>query len=921
MAPGILENDVLPTIVTSKSAAADPVSSKADFKVEEFQYSSATADEIVQSLIRNGGCFIRNMLSESDLDEIHKDVSPYLYQNRSYEGSFFPKESSRVLGVVGKSKAYTEKIVGDPLKNQVTDKLLSSTFKFWTGSELTEATSKPQCSSTVVFSIAPGAKNQDLHRDDIIHHNNLVAIAPEEYKVGRDVSISFFVAGKRATKANGATRFIPGSHLQDGLTPPDESQVVYAEMEPGDAFIMLGSCYHGGSANTTQDQERLLYACFTTKGYLRQEENIYLSTPLEKIKDYSMEMQKQLGYDLSFPFLGYVDMQTPLKLLNPDLKANDPFDVDTPPPRRQEFLHAPAYRQRPYSAQELACILSIIEAAGKTLNTQCVGSFAVFSVLSGDRASEFETASVPNASGSDMERQSTEEAQPPARDEPECSDSLILTTRDWLQGEVATSPAFARLSMSPSKAHMTITHGEAHEDFEDSVPWMSSDSSTSHGKCSPVPSPTPPLVPPESADQRRMIDYWVGYMSGIFVPIDRSDNPFRTTIAPMAWMALTTHRDVASYRALIHGISALGGFNRGNRLTGTERQLWYMEAVKSHQNSLRWLAQAIAEREESQWEATLASICVVSFVDVFGDKQDGRTWHVHLRGGRDWIRWFQGTKLAVNGQMSMLYQTFWILACFGSTTWPMSALDMMAIEDLDMYQPRQRLNSPEVPTTPIDICSGECSTKLADGPSSTTYSLYYLYGVTQPIFECIAEINRLQCLQDPPTEDAITKLRKKILQNNPSCHGISPGSGVSTRLSELTTSERLARTYACVFFYACLIHFTRTVQRRPLRDVQALVGISVRYMKEITQFSNGRETSVLWPLFVTGAESKTSRHRKIVLTLLERGHKLGYTSYADAIDLLQEVWRRRDEQVQSETMTELWWQDVGRDMGIEILLT
>jgi ectoine hydroxylase-related dioxygenase (phytanoyl-CoA dioxygenase family) len=268
MAPGVLDRDT--SSESHNNFVLATTSVQTTFAVEEFAYSHVTAKEIVSSLIRNGGCIVRNILSKSDLDEIHKDVAPYLYKNQSYDGSFFAKESSRVCGVVGKSKAFTEKIACNPLKTEVTDRLLTHHIKFWTGDNLQEATAKPQISSTIVFSITPGAKDQPLHRDDIIHHNHLPAIEAHQYKVGRDTDIAFFVAGKKTRKENGATRFIPGSHLQDSLDAPDESRAIYAELEPGDGFIMLGSSYHGGSANKTTSEERLLYACFTTKGFLRQ---------------------------------------------------------------------------------------------------------------------------------------------------------------------------------------------------------------------------------------------------------------------------------------------------------------------------------------------------------------------------------------------------------------------------------------------------------------------------------------------------------------------------------------------------------------------------------------------------------------------------------------------------------------------------
>jgi len=74
--------------------------------------------------------------------------------------------------------------------------------------------------------------------------------------------VCFFVAGTKTTRENGATRVVPGSHLWDYSTPPppaDDSTIQCAELEPGDAFMMLGGCYHGAGANMTIDEERLVY--------------------------------------------------------------------------------------------------------------------------------------------------------------------------------------------------------------------------------------------------------------------------------------------------------------------------------------------------------------------------------------------------------------------------------------------------------------------------------------------------------------------------------------------------------------------------------------------------------------------------------------------------------------------------------------
>lgn len=242
--------------------------------VSEFDHNAnPKADEVVASLVRDGGCIIRNLISDPNvLDAIEKDIRPHIQVDKPWVGvDFFPPETRRVMGLVGKSRTFTENIPANALYLDVCSRLLSSSYSSWYGYQLNTTTSEPQLSNTIVFSIGPGAKRQELHRDDSIHHNRLPELkSHHEYRIGRDSSVGLFVAGKKTTRANGATRFIPGSHLWGEDRCPEEELSFYAELEPGDAFVMLASCYHGGSANTTTDEERLVYSCFMTKGFLRQ---------------------------------------------------------------------------------------------------------------------------------------------------------------------------------------------------------------------------------------------------------------------------------------------------------------------------------------------------------------------------------------------------------------------------------------------------------------------------------------------------------------------------------------------------------------------------------------------------------------------------------------------------------------------------
>lgn len=64
------------------------------------------------------------------------------------------------------------------------------------------------------------------------------------------------------------------------------------------------------------DEERLVYSCFMTKGFLRQEENHYLANEWEVLRGmYDVEKLKVFGWGISDPYLGWVDFKSPIEAL------------------------------------------------------------------------------------------------------------------------------------------------------------------------------------------------------------------------------------------------------------------------------------------------------------------------------------------------------------------------------------------------------------------------------------------------------------------------------------------------------------------------------------------------------------------------------------------------------------------------------
>lgn len=177
-----------------------------------------------------------------------------------------------------------------------------------------------QLGSATCLELRPGAQAQGLHRDDLVHQGfNTEA---KEYVLGRDRSLTFFAACCKTHVGNGSTRIVPGSHLWDYTKPPpaadDYTAIVDAEIERGDALIILGSVYHGGGANTTEEERRLVLTCGVTCSYLRQEENQYLANDVERVRRLPIDIQRFIGYGPFPPGMGWVNWDDPLKVINPD---------------------------------------------------------------------------------------------------------------------------------------------------------------------------------------------------------------------------------------------------------------------------------------------------------------------------------------------------------------------------------------------------------------------------------------------------------------------------------------------------------------------------------------------------------------------------------------------------------------------------
>ncbi|KAH8652116.1 hypothetical protein BX600DRAFT_417606 [Xylariales sp. PMI_506] len=280
--------------------------------------STASVDEIIAVIDRDGGVILTDFVSSRQLTEIDQETQPYIQDFEANEGySIIPKETVVLNGLVGKSPTIAQ-ICEHPHLTDLRNRILSET-----GSVAMEDTEwdyhiDPLLSVSMSFRIGYGAPRQRLHRDDTIH----LIDHSQPYSLQKSSQFACLIAACETKQENGATMFVPGSHRWDGERRPKVEEVTFAEMKPGSALIFLAGAYHGGGHNSVSGFTRIVHGLFFCRGTLRTEENQFLTVPRSQVLSMSTAMQSLLGYKIpKFLSLGVVEGNDPMANLKEILVA------------------------------------------------------------------------------------------------------------------------------------------------------------------------------------------------------------------------------------------------------------------------------------------------------------------------------------------------------------------------------------------------------------------------------------------------------------------------------------------------------------------------------------------------------------------------------------------------------------------------
>ena len=276
--------------------------------------NTATVDELVDTIERDGGAIIDDFLSPADIEEFLQDMRPHLDQYGHSETEFEGLQTKRIGAVFAKSRKAAD-VATHPLYLGAAERLIDTPVPMYTAEGPFDIHPGLRIGVTQVIQIGPGQGAQGLHRDQAI-------VLWRTPKYERHVRLQIMVALTDFTARNGGTNVVPGSHMWDDERIPDPAEAISTEMKAGSAALFLGSTYHGGGMNQTEDEFRVGFTMALDSALVRQEENMYLALSTEVVKSYPEQIQRLLGWT-SHPLLktGWVEINGQMADANKLLQA------------------------------------------------------------------------------------------------------------------------------------------------------------------------------------------------------------------------------------------------------------------------------------------------------------------------------------------------------------------------------------------------------------------------------------------------------------------------------------------------------------------------------------------------------------------------------------------------------------------------
>jgi ectoine hydroxylase-related dioxygenase (phytanoyl-CoA dioxygenase family) len=250
--------------------------------------AKSDVEDIVGVIQREGALILEDVLSDDQLAKVTAEIMPYVEATKPGADDFTGRQTRRTGALVARSASCRDLVMNETI--------CESARKF-----LAPWCERIQLHLSQVISIGPGQSAQQIHRDRWAWGTHIKSVEPQ---------FNTIWALNDFTVENGATQVVPGSVTWPDNRKPKPEEVRQATMSKGSVLVYSGSVFHGGGENRS-DEVRMGLNLTYTLGWLRQEENQYLSCPPEIAKTLDPKLQELIGYTMGGYALGYYSPPLP----------------------------------------------------------------------------------------------------------------------------------------------------------------------------------------------------------------------------------------------------------------------------------------------------------------------------------------------------------------------------------------------------------------------------------------------------------------------------------------------------------------------------------------------------------------------------------------------------------------------------------
>lgn len=240
-------------------------------------------DDILAAVAADGAVIVDGVMNQRLADQIAAETMPYIEASPAGSEAFTGALTTRTGALVARSDGCRQLVMNESILNLV-------------NAYLAPYCERVQLHLTQVIRIKPGQPKQVLHRDRQAWGELIPpSIEPQLNTIWALTDFSF---------ENGATQVVPRSNHWDYSRKADDQEVTYACMSRGSVLLYSGSVIHGGGENQSTS-DRIGINITYSLGWLRQEENQYLSCPPAVAQDLDRQLQALLGYTMGSVACGY----------------------------------------------------------------------------------------------------------------------------------------------------------------------------------------------------------------------------------------------------------------------------------------------------------------------------------------------------------------------------------------------------------------------------------------------------------------------------------------------------------------------------------------------------------------------------------------------------------------------------------------